>query len=134
MEESLTAEILLLVLKVAVITVTILLAASLTALAFGKYRLHGRLNIVFFLLTLTAVLGLEVVARFLKPEMFGEYFDRHNSWNMLYIHLSFSLPAALVLPVMLYSGLRRHRRLHIGIGLIFLVLWIGTVITGVFFL
>ena len=36
---------------------TVLLAASLTALARGNIRLHGRINYVFFALTLIALLG-----------------------------------------------------------------------------
>jgi hypothetical protein len=35
---------------------------------------------------------------------------------------------------MLLTGVRRQRRLHIGLGMVFLVLWTGTFITGVFFL
>jgi hypothetical protein len=130
----LTAENIILTLKIAVITVSILLTASLTAAALGRYRLHGRINIVFFVLTLTAVLGLEVIARFLAPDLFREYFDRRQSWTNLYVHLSFSLPAALLLPFMLLSGLRRWRVAHLAVGYVFLAFWIGTVITGVFFL
>jgi len=36
--------------------------------------------------------------------------------------------------VMLVTGWKRRRKLHIATGLVFLVLWIGTFITGVFFL
>ena len=45
----------ILTLKVAVAAVTVLLLASLVALARGQYRLHGRINLVFFTLTLAAV-------------------------------------------------------------------------------
>jgi len=48
------AAVVILVLKVAVIAVTVLLVASLTALARGNIRLHGRINYVFFVLTLGA--------------------------------------------------------------------------------
>ena len=130
----LTAENVLLALKVAVAAVTVLLVASLLALARGKYRLHGRINTVFFVLTLTALLGLEVVVRLLRPDLFGAYFDRTDSWQALYIHLAFSLPAALLLVAMLFTGYARRRSLHIGLGIVFLVLWTGTFITGIFFL
>jgi uncharacterized membrane protein YozB (DUF420 family) len=53
---------------------------------------------------------------------------------MLYIHLGFSVPAALVLPAMLYSGLKRYRSVHVSLGVVFLVLWSGTFVTGIFFL
>ena len=63
----------ILILKIAVTAVTVLLCASLVALARGNYRLHGRINIVFFVLTFLAVVGLEVVARVLSPTLFAEH-------------------------------------------------------------
>jgi hypothetical protein len=130
----LTAENVLIALKVAVAAVTVLLAASLLALARGNYRLHGRINTVFFALTLTALVGLEVIVRLLRPEMFEDYFARTGALAALQIHLAFSLPAAVVLLGMLYTGWRGPRRLHIALGIAFLVLWTGTFITGIFFL
>jgi uncharacterized membrane protein YozB (DUF420 family) len=121
-------------LKVAVIAVTVLLAGSLTALSFGKYRLHGRINLVFFILVLAALLGLELVAQILKPGMLQDFLEKNGALEALYIHLGFSVPAALVLPLMLWTGLKRRRRLHIGLGMVFLTLWTGTFITGIFFL
>src|SRR4051794_33084407 len=96
------AGLIILVLKVAVVAVTLLLAASLLALALGNRRLHGRLNIVFFVLTLTAVLGLEVIARLLSPELFQTYLAEHEAVDALKIHLGFSIPSALLLPLMLF--------------------------------
>jgi hypothetical protein len=124
----------ILILKIAVIAVTFLLVCSLWALAKGKYRLHGRINIVFFVLTLLALVGLEVIARILSPTLFGEFFEYHQAQSALRIHLSFSLPAAALLPFMLITGLRRRRAWHVGLAMLFLVLWTGTFITGVFFL
>jgi hypothetical protein len=124
----------ILILKVAVVAVTVLLAASLTALAKGNYRLHGRINIVFFVLTLAALLGLEVIANVLAPGLFEEHFKRLDAESALRIHLAFSVPSAILLLAMLPSGLRHYRRLHIGMGVVFLGCWIGTFITGVFFL
>jgi uncharacterized membrane protein YozB (DUF420 family) len=130
----LTAENVLLALKGAVILVTLLLLASLTALWRGNYRLHGRINIVFFALTVTALLGLEVVARILEPELFSDYFQRKDAWTPLYVHLCFSLPVTVLLPFMLYTGLRHKRWAHLCLAVVFAVLWTGTFITGVFFL
>lgn len=124
----------ILTLKIAVVAVTVLLIASLIALATGRYRLHGRINIVFFALTLTALLGLEVIARLIEPDMFSEYFTRMEAWTELYIHLCFSIPSAVILPILLYSGLRGRIQLHYPLALVFLVFWTGTFITGVFFL
>ena len=128
------AGIVILILKIAVIAVTGLLIASLWALWRGNFRLHGRINIVFFALTLAALLGLEVIARVLYPTIFEEHFEQHNAKTALGIHLAFSIPSALLLFVMLPTGLRRYRRVHIGVGIVFLCLWAGTFITGVFFL
>ncbi len=124
----------LLLLKIAVLAVTVLFAASLLALARGNYRLHGRINLVFFVLTLTALLGFEGIIQILSREMFDEYVERTNSRLALNIHLAFSLPAALVLPFMLFTGKMHKRQVHIVLGLLFTLLWTGTVITGVFFL
>lgn len=125
----------ILILKIAVIAVTVLLAASLVALWRGNYRLHGRINFAFFGLTVAALLGLEVIARMLYPDMFEEYFQANEAARVrLHTHLWFSLPAACMLPLMLYTGLGHHRRWHIALACVFSVLWIGTFITGVFFL
>jgi len=124
----------ILALKIAVIGVTALLLGSLWALARGNYRLHGNINKVFFLLTLSALLGLEVVARILSPDMFNDYFTRTGAWNALAVHLGFAIPAAVLLPLMLYTGMRHKRQAHVALAMVFVVLWTGTFITGVFFL
>jgi uncharacterized membrane protein YozB (DUF420 family) len=124
----------ILILKIAVIVVTGLLAASLTALWRGNYRLHGRINIAFFSLTLVALLGLELIANVVSPGLFEEHFERVNAQAALRTHLSFSIPSAALLLVMLPTGLLHYRRAHIGLGLTFLFFWVGTFITGVFFL
>jgi hypothetical protein len=124
----------ILILKIAVIAVTVLLLCSLLALAKGKYWLHGRINIAFFVLTLLALIGLEVIARILSPTLFAVFFEEHQAQSALRVHLSFSMPAAVLLPFMLFTGLRRRRAWHVGLAVVFLVLWTGTFITGVFFL
>jgi hypothetical protein len=129
-----TAGTVILVLKIAVIAVTVLLLCSLAALARGQYRLHGRINTVFFVLTLVALVGLEVVARVLDPNLFASYFEYHQAQTALRVHLSFSMPAAVLLPFMLITGWRRRRTWHVALAIVFLVLWTGTFVTGVFFL
>jgi uncharacterized membrane protein YozB (DUF420 family) len=130
----LTAETVILSLKIAVVAATLVLLGSLTALAFGNYRLHGRINLVFFILVLAALLGFELAAHILRPGMLQEFLREQNAVDALNIHLSFSVPAALLLPVMLYTGLKGQRRLHVPLGCLFLALWSATFITGVFFL
>lgn len=130
----LTAPGIILTLKIAVIAVSLLLVGSLTALARGNYRLHGRINIVFFVLTELALLGLEVVARLIDPTLFRDYFDQVDAWTPLKIHLAFSIPSALILPVLLITGLTHRGWFHYRLALVFLVFWVGTFITGVFFL
>lgn len=121
-------------LKVAVVAVTLLLLASLVALARGNYRLHGRLNLVFFILTLSALGGLEIIARVLEPQMFDEYIDSRQARTWLDRHLMFSMPAAVILPFMLFTGLRHRRGIHLALAAVFGILWAGTFVTGVFFL
>ena len=53
----------ILILKILVSAVTVLFASSLVALATGRKKLHGTINKVFFALTITTVLGFEVLLR-----------------------------------------------------------------------
>ena len=122
----------ILVLKVAVAAVTVLFLASLVALALGRYRLHGRINLAFFVLTLTAVLGLEVLVRLVDPQLFS-YFDEPTR-RVMRVHLCFSVPAALLIPVMYYTGRTSRHSLHVTLALVFGVLWTGTFVTGIFYL
>jgi hypothetical protein len=122
----------ILALKIAVIAVSLIFAASLVCLLMGRYRWHGRLNIVFFTLTLAAVIGLEAIVRFIDPTIF-DYFNEEERRRMA-VHLSFSIPAAVLLPIMLVTGLTRRRRLHMVTGTGFAACWIGTLYTGVFLL
>jgi uncharacterized membrane protein YozB (DUF420 family) len=120
-------------LKIAVAAVSVLLAASLVALLRGNVRLHGRINIVFFALTATALIVFEYLIRFFDPTMFEEYLTADQK-RMLYIHLCFSIPSALLMPVMLFTGLRHYRAVHLMLAVVFGALWIGTFVTGIFFL
>lgn len=122
----------ILTLKIAVATVTVLLVASLVCVARGQYRWHGRLNIAFFILTLIAVLGLEAVVRVIDPNIF-DYFDEETRRAMS-IHLSFSIPSTVLMPVMLFTGLTHRRPVHVAVGALFLTCWTGTFITGIFWL
>jgi hypothetical protein len=122
----------ILTLKVAVAAVTVLLLASLVALATGRRRLHGRINFFFFILTLAAVLGLELMIRFINPAVF-DYFDE-PARQALRLHLWFSVPAAVLLPVMYATGRTGRGRLHVALASVFAILWIGTFVTGIFFL
>lgn len=119
-------------LKIAVAAVTVLLLASLIALATGRRRLHGRINFFFFILTLAAVLGLELVIRIVDPDVFN-YLD-NPARQALRLHLWFSIPSAVLLPVMYFTGRTGRGRLHFALALLFVILWTGTFVTGIFFL
>lgn len=134
MKDILSGPNVILGLKVAVIAVTLLLLASLVALARGNVRWHGRINIVFFVLTVTALFVFEVVIRVLNPEAFVYLNADSVLRRALNIHLCFSVPSALLMPFMLYTGLSRRRTAHLILAFAFGVLWIGTFVTGVFFL
>jgi uncharacterized membrane protein YozB (DUF420 family) len=123
-------------LQVAVAAVTVLLMASLVALVRGRYRLHGRINLTFFVLTFTALVLFEGVIRLVKPDVFA-YLDKPENEGLrraLNVHLCFSVPAALLMPVMLFTGMSRRGRVHVTLSVLFVVLWSGTFVTGVFFL
>ena len=127
-----TAGLIILILKIAVAVVTGLFLASLVALALGRTKIHGRINIAFFALTMAALVGLELIARVIVPEVFDDYVREHG--DVLRVHLAFSLPSAGMLFVMLFTGLWRRRYLHIAAGILFAVLWAGTFYTGIFML
>ncbi|MFQ3592801.1 MAG: hypothetical protein SNJ82_06360 [Gemmataceae bacterium] len=124
----------ILTLQVAVLVVTLILVAALVALAYGRFRLHGRLNLAFFVLTLAAVLGLEVLIRFVDPGVFEYIHSREELRQGLRTHLCFAVPALILMPLMLYTGLTHRRGLHLSLACLFGIAWLGTVWTGLFFL
>ena len=127
----LTGPTIILTLKVLVSLVSVILAAAIWAIATGRQKLHGKLNILFFILTMTTVVGFELLLR-LGTDVSTTFTTEQR--QALRVHLCFALPSAVLLPMMLLSGVKRRRRLHTTLGMVFLVLWIGTFITGVFFL
>lgn len=124
----------ILALKIAVAAVTVILLASIVALLRGQYRLHGRLNLAFFILTLAAVLGFEMVIRVFNPATFDYIKENVELNEALQVHLMFSVPALLLMPAMLYTGLTRRRGIHLALACLFSIAWVGTFITGIFFL
>ncbi|MBA4068142.1 MAG: hypothetical protein C0501_31465 [Isosphaera sp.] len=121
----------ILALKVLVTAVTALFIASLVALAAGRPRLHGRINTAFFALTMLTVVGFEVLLQFFVDVTSA--FDP-EARRALRVHLCFSVPSALLLPVMLLTGKTRRKSVHVALGVGFAVLWAGTFVTGVFYL
>lgn len=129
-----TAGNIILLLKIAVALVSVLLVASLVALALKKPKLHGRINITVFVLTMVALIGLELVTRIVSPGMMDAYFQEKDAKQVLYIHLCFAIPSSILLPIMLFTGWTRRIRIHVPMAVLFLLFWIATFITGVFFL
>lgn len=120
----------ILTLKVLVTTVTVLLLASIAAIAAGRRRLHGRINTAFMTLTLVTVVGFEAVLQFVDVK---SQFDP-AAREALRVHLYFAVPSAFVIPVLFVTGRAGRRRLHLTLSAGFGVLWAGTFVTGVFFL
>ena len=121
----------ILTLKVLVATVTVLFAAAMAALIAGNKKLHGRINTVFFVLTLLTVFGFEVLLR-LGTDVTSQFSDEAR--RALRVHLYFAVPAAVILPVQFVLGVKGYKKAHVPLGLLFAVLWAGTFVTGVFFL
>ena len=119
----------LLALKVLVSAVTVVFAAAIVAIATGYRRLHGQLNVVFFVLTMTTVLGFELLLR-LGTDVSATFSPEAKA--ALRVHLVFAVPSALLLPLMLWSGATRRRRLHVPLAVVFTLLWAATVYTGLF--
>ena len=116
----------ILTLKVLVVAVTILLLLSLVALLLKRPRLHGHINTVFFVLTMATVAGFEALLQWVDV---ASAFDP-EARQALRTHLWFSVPSALLLPAMIVSGKMQWKRLHLALAAVFLLLWTGTVITG----
>ena len=127
----LTGPEIILTLKVLVSTVTVLFAAALAALAAGNVKLHGRINTVFFALTMVTVLGFELLVR-VGTDITSQFSDEAR--QVLRVHLCFAVPAAVILPAQFVLGAKGYKRAHVPLGLVFAVLWAGTFVTGVFFL
>ena len=119
-------------LKIAVVLVTALLIASAVALALRKPRLHGKLNTLMTLLTLITVIGFEVLIRMVGINV-TEGWDE-NARFALRIHLCFVIPLVPILLWMLISGWKHRIKMHLMVSVLFLILWIGMFVTGMFFL
>lgn len=130
----LTPTIVILSLKFAVGAVTVLLCLSLIALAMGKVVVHGKINVVFFFLTILALFFFEIVVRLIDPVLFSGLWKNPELAKSLKIHLCFAVPSALLMSVMLFTGLKRLKVLHKGVAIVFLVCWYGTFHTGLFWL
>ncbi len=130
----LTPTLVILSLKYAVGAVTVLLVFSLIALAKGKIKLHGKINIVFFILTVAALFLFEIVVRMIDPVLFSGLWKNAVLAKSLKIHLCFAVPSAFLMGIMLFTGLRKFRVLHRRVAIVFLVCWIGTFYTGIFWL
>lgn len=129
-----TASGVIITLKILVAGVTVLFLTSLIALAKGKIRLHGRINLIFFILTYLTLIAFEGVIRFLQPELMNYFESDPIIAKPLGIHLWFAVPSALLMPVMLYTGMKHYRKLHLSLAAMFGILWTGTVVTGIFYL
>lgn len=92
--------------------------------------MHGRINTVFFTLTMLTVVGFEAVLQFVDVKSAFAPAAR----DALRTHLYFAVPSAILLPPMLLSGRYKWKRAHLVLSVVFTVLWAGTFVTGVFFL
>jgi hypothetical protein len=128
----LTGPTVILILKIAVSLTTLLLLASLLALALRRPRLHGQLNTLVTVLLFVAVLGFEVVLRLAGVDV-TSHMDAAARYA-LNVHLCFSVPLLPALVAMLVTGRKGRVRLHLGLAVIFVVLWVGMFVTGVFYL
>ena len=127
----LTGPTIILTLKVLVALVSVILAVAIWAIATGRQKLHGKLNTLFFILTMTTVVGFELLLR-LGTDVATTFTAEQR--QALRIHLYFAIPSAVLLPVRRFSGIKHRRKLHTTLAMVFLLLWIGTFITGGFFL
>ena len=100
----------ILTLKVLVASVTVLFVASIVVLRLGRPRLHGRINSLFFVLTMLTVVGFEVLLQSVDVSASFDQADR----SVLRVHLWFAIPSAVLLPVMLFTGPDGRKSTHIA--------------------
>ena len=105
----------ILTLKVLVTAVTVLFACAVAAILAGHKRLHGRLNVAFFVLTMTTVVGFEVLIR-LGTDVTASFSDEAR--QMLRIHLGFALPAARLPELRVAMEAAPNRRSYIRLAVI----------------
>src|SRR6185369_8080898 len=122
----------ILILKIAVGLTTFLLVCSLLALALRRPKVHGWINFTVAVLVFVAVLGFEVVLRFLGVDV-TSHMDEAARYA-LSVHLCFSIPLLPALVIMLLTGRNRWIRLHLTSAVVFIVLWMGMFVTGIFYL
>ena len=122
----------ILLLKCAVGLVTILLIACGIALGKRNYRLHGLINTWMASLTLITVMGFELLVRVIGINVTYGWDD--STKFALKVHLCFVIPLVPILVFMLITGWQRRRKMHLSISVLFLILWAGMFITGMFFL
>ena len=127
----LTGPQIILTLKVLVVAVSVIFAAAVVSIALGRKKLHGRLNTAFFILTMTTVVGFEILLRCFV-DVSATFSDEAR--QALRVHLYFAVPSAILLPVMMFLGVKKWVTMHVACGVLFTLLWIGTFVTGVFFL
>jgi hypothetical protein len=122
----------ILFLKVAVGVTTLVLVASLVALALRRPRLHGVLNVIVTALLFVAVLGFEAVLHLVGVDVTAHMDDAAR--EALTVHLWFAVPLLPAVVAMLFTGRKRRIAWHLGMSLVFVVLWVGMFVTGMFFL
>jgi uncharacterized membrane protein YozB (DUF420 family) len=130
----LTPTLVILSLKYAVGAVTVLLVFSLIALAKGKIKLHGKINLAFFILTVAALFLFEIVVRMIDPSLFSGLWKNAELAKSLKIHLCFAVPSAFLMGIMLFTGLKKLKLWHRRVAVVFLVCWVGTFYTGIWWL
>lgn len=70
----------------------------------------------------------------IDPVLFSGLWKNPELAKSLKIHLCFAVPSALLMGIMLFTGLRKFKVLHRRVAIVFLVCWIGTFYTGIFWL
>lgn len=120
----------LICLKVAVSAVTLLLIVSVICLLLKKFRLHGIINTIVAILTLLTLIIFEGILHFSNPPLTSSFTP--DELRMLKIHLYFAVPLVPMLFFMLWTGRRRQRTRHLSLAVLFVILWVGMFITGIF--
>jgi hypothetical protein len=84
------------------------------------------------ILLFVAILGFEVILRLAGVDLISHMDE--TARFALSVHLCFAVPLLPTIVAMLVTGRGRRIRLHLGMSVMFVILWAGMFVTGMFFL
>ncbi len=106
---------------------TLVFANSILQIRNGNISLHRKLNLSALTTTGVGIIGLVLTL------CLGWDYQVLTTPDRILVHRSFSSPLAIALPIAAYYGWKAKRKPHFIAVCFVIPLWIGTLITGIWF-